>query len=208
VGARVDCSIPSILAMTVEDFRGIGFGPVESQNFWQEIHASGKLDNVPLHVLMTACGVFGNGIGLKKIQKITGAISNLLLEAEEASNEKKLVSKIAALSGWTTEGAQDFVDRLPEFRRFLIACPMIGVESPATTTTSQTTIQYSVVFSGFRDAELEKQLASQGIQVAATLTMGVRYLIVKDDSVTTSKTAKARQMGVKILSKEKFMKLL
>ena len=203
VGARVDCSIPSILAMTVEDFRGIGFGPVESQNFWQEIHASGKLDNVPFHVLMTASGVFGNGIGLKKIQKITGAIPNLL---EEASNEKKLVSKIAALSGWTVEGAQDFVERLPEFRRFLDTCPMIGLESPATKTTSETTIQYSVVFSGFRDAELEKHLASQGIQVAATLTKGVRYLVVKDDSMTTTKTEKARQMGVAILSREKFMK--
>jgi len=208
VGARMGCSISSILGMTVEEFRGIGFGPVESQNFWQEIHASGKLDNVPLHVLMTASGVFGNGIGLKKIQKITGAISNLLLEAEEASNEKKLVSKIAALSGWTTEGAQDFVEHLPEFRRFLATCPMIGVEIPATTTTSDTSIQYSVVFSGFRDVEFEKQLASQGIQVAPTLTKGVRYLVVKDDSVTTTKTTKACQMGVKILSKEKFMKLL
>jgi len=202
VGARTGCSIPSILAMTVEDFRGIGFGPVESQNFWQEIHTSGKLDNVPLHVLMTASGVFGNGIGLKKIQKITWAIPNVL---EEASNEKKLVSKIAALSGWTAEGAQDFVERLPEFRRFLAACPMIGVESSAhKTNTAQ--IQYSVVFSGFRDAELEKQLATQGIQVASTLTKGVRYLVVKDDSVTTTKMEKARQLGVAILSREKFMK--
>lgn len=206
VGACVGCSIPYILAMTVEDFRGIGFGPIESQNFWQEIHMSGKLDNVPLHVLMTASGVFGNGIGLKKIQKITGVIPNVLLE--ETKNKDKLVSKIATLSGWTAEGAQDFVEQLPEFRRFLSACPMIKVESPATKTTYETSIQYSVVFSGFRDSELEKQLATQGIQVVSTLTKGVRYLVVKDDSVTTSKTEKARQLGVAILSREKFIKLL
>ena len=60
-----------------------------------------------------------------------------------------------------------------------------------------------VVFSGFRDKELKEKIISQGGEVSDSLTKKTTLLIVKDDKETT-KTKKAKELGVKIVLVDEF----
>jgi hypothetical protein len=65
-----------------------------------------------------------------------------------------------------------------------------------------------VLFSGFRDASLEEQAKINGWDVKSSFTKTVTLLVVKDLSKETEKTIKARDAGIRIMTKEEFIKLL
>lgn len=61
-----------------------------------------------------------------------------------------------------------------------------------------------VCVSGFRDADMEKTIISQGGTISKTVTKKTTLLIVADKNATTSKITKAKQNGVRIINKEEF----
>lgn len=62
--------------------------------------------------------------------------------------------------------------------------------------------QMVVVFSGVRDAELEAKLIAAGHKVATGVSKNTTHLVVKDPNATTAKITKAKELGVKICTKE------
>ena len=61
-------------------------------------------------------------------------------------------------------------------------------------------IRLNVVFSGFRDKDLERELESKGVKVLNTISSKVKYLIVKDDDYEeTSKVKKANKLNIQII---------
>ena len=63
-----------------------------------------------------------------------------------------------------------------------------------------------IVFSGFRDKELEEFIEKQGGQVVGTISKNTSFLVVKDLDESSSKIAKAEDLNIKILSKTLFIK--
>ena len=69
-----------------------------------------------------------------------------------------------------------------------------------TNTDSDTFKDLVVCFSGIRDKGLTQYIISNGGQASDNWTKTTNCLIVKDKNSTSSKTKKALQMGIKILS--------
>ncbi len=66
----------------------------------------------------------------------------------------------------------------------------------------------NIVFSGFRDKEMEKKAEKQGHTISKDITKKVTLLVVKDLESSTSKTEKAKSYGIKIVSLEQFQNML
>ena len=68
-----------------------------------------------------------------------------------------------------------------------------------------------IVFSGFRDNELQIKIEKQGGIVKDNFTKNTDYLIVKDDTIInnpTEKVKKAMDNNIKILTKDELIKML
>jgi hypothetical protein len=205
--ATVSCLIARILRMSAEEMMTrAGLGPIESKNLWSQIHEQGRLQNVPLSLLMTASGVFGQGFGLRKIEPIV----ELIPLGEE---------KIAEVPGWTRESASRFLKGMPAFHEFLKECEgLIRVAaSGGTTAVSVASVanigskKNGVVFSGFRDKMLEKKLVENGYAIQDTVTLsGTAYVLVRDGENVqeTVKIKKAREKGIPVITVEQIIAII
>jgi hypothetical protein len=64
-----------------------------------------------------------------------------------------------------------------------------------------------IVFSGFRDNELSKQISAKlNARVISALSKNATHLVVKDTPKGSDKIEKAKEMGMTIISLEDFMK--
>jgi NAD-dependent DNA ligase len=182
-----------LLKMSAEEMVSrAGLGPIESQNLWRQIHPQGGLREVPLALLMTASGIFGPGFGLRKIEPVVDRIS---LGAE----------KMAEVPGWTRESASKFLQHMPAFDTFVRDCQgLLTIADRACAT--KTKKKGVVVFSGFRDKELEKWLVERGYTVgdSVTATGTVCVLVRGDKEIETIKTKKAREKGIPVQTVEEF----
>lgn len=66
----------------------------------------------------------------------------------------------------------------------------------------------SVCFSGFRDAELEKAVTSQGGSIASGVSKNTSILVVKDKNASSGKISKALAIGVKVVGIEEFKEMI
>ena len=65
-------------------------------------------------------------------------------------------------------------------------------------------LKINVVFTGFRDNELEKFIKLNGGSIKTSISSNIDYLIIKDLDTTSSKIKKAKELNVKIITKEEF----
>ena len=65
-----------------------------------------------------------------------------------------------------------------------------------------------ICFSGFRDLDIEKQLENLGAILSTSVSSKTDYLIVKDLTQETSKSKKAIELNIKILTEEQLLKKL
>jgi len=68
-----------------------------------------------------------------------------------------------------------------------------------------------MVLSGFRDAPLQEKLEGMGVKISSSVSKNTDYLIVKDKETiddNTGKVAKAKEVGVKIITKDALLKML
>ena len=64
---------------------------------------------------------------------------------------------------------------------------------------------------GFRDKDLQEQIESQGGKIGASISKNTDYLIVKEQDMIdnpTDKIKKALDLDIKIITKDKLIKLL
>jgi DNA ligase (NAD+) len=58
----------------------------------------------------------------------------------------------------------------------------------------------SFCFTGIRDPALETAIEQAGGTIKSSVSKGLTYLVVKDTSITTTKTQTAQKIGCKIIS--------
>jgi hypothetical protein len=145
---------------------------------------------------MTASGIFGHGVGTRKIQKLLQACPNVM-----TTDLKTAIAKIVQVDGWSHEGVTKFVQDLPKFKEFLIQCPSLSVQSPQHLPQNKN-IQ-NIVFSGFRDKDLEASIANQ-YKVVDTVNASVKLVLVKDTTKETTKTKKANDLKIPVMTLEEF----
>lgn len=195
-------TIPKILKAKSNDFLKIeGIKETMATKIYENIQKA--IIDVKITKLMTASNIFGQGFGIKKFDAILKAEPDILKKNLSKSNIIDLIIKI---DGFEEKTATKFAVGLPKFKSFLKTVPMIKIKS-ATKISSEKLKDIKIVFSGFRDKELEESIENQGGKVVSTISSNTNYLIVKDKNETSSKITKAKNLNIKIITKEEFIKM-
>ena len=158
------------------------------------------LEKVNLIEIMNASNIFGNGLGKRKLALIFSNIPDVM----KHKIDNNLKQKIINIDGFSIISANQFVNNLEEFKLFLknLKIKTHNLDSYI----EKTQIKKNIVFTGFRNSELEKYLESHKIAVKNTINTDTFLVITKDKSSTSSKINEANKKNIKVISLEEFMK--
>lgn len=194
------------------------FGEKMTEKIYNSIQTS--IENVELVDLMCGSNIFGSGFGQKKIGFILQKYPDIV--TTKTKNDK-LVELITEIDGFDVLTAGKFVEHLDEFRNFLkdlgikynnkYQKQQLRVEpelhreaGPKIDSPKHNFNGQKIVFTGFRNKELENLITSSGGQVTTSISKNTNMLICVDKDEQSSKLQKAKELGINILSLEEFKK--
>ncbi len=214
--------IATLLNVTPQQLATVpGIGPGISNQLYTDLRQ--YLTNVPLPRIMDASNFFP-GIGERLFQTLVDAYPNFLDLVQLPKSE--IIERIQAVRGFKAR-ADIIAENLPGFVAWLRQLPMITIEQPKP---PQPTLQLSinnqgprltiqqpqqrgglsgvtVVFSGFRDRDLEDRVRKAGGRVATSISRNTNMLIMKDLSPNSmkGKAQDAQSLGIPLITKADFI---
>ena len=206
-------SILKILLITVEELREIGFGPGESQIIYDSIHLT--LDSgMKLSKMLGASGVFGQGIGTKKITILLDTYPDLLERQITMSNED-IYNLVIVVPGFAQKTTDTIVKNIKWAAKWAIAMSYFTTFNQADTVSSGTLSGYSVIISGTLSGYTRKQATSLIEEAGGTLKKdvskpreGLKQLVVIVGPSTTTKSKAAKKYGIPIYNQMDLMRMI
>lgn len=206
-------SIEKILAMAVLDFEELeGIKNKSATKLYQAIHKTCK--EISLSKLMYATGFFGRSLGSSKLEGVIEIFGNseiFKLSTMKDHDIKDIISsKVPGIKETAVafaEGIKKFVvwyNKNSKYFKFREKEELIKTS----TITSNKLSGYIIVFTKFRDSNLENIIRSNGGQIGNGVTKKTSIVVTPDPSESSSKLKKARTYNIEIQSKENFMKWL
>jgi NAD-dependent DNA ligase len=171
----------------------IGFA-IASQTTADKIHTSIRkaLHNVTQPQFMGATGLFGRGIGQRKIQKLFDVFGEDIIDLDA-------IHKFAGVEGFDVKSANKFINGLPAYLEFYTdVCEYVEFVVPKVIEGGRLNGQ-QFLFTGFRNKDLKAKLEAEGGVVLDTFTSKVTAVIAADPEDRSGKIEKARKAGVKII---------
>ena len=158
------------------------------------------LEKVNLIEIMNASNIFGNGLGKVRLALIFSNIPDIM----EHSIDNNLKKKIMCIAGFSEVISSQFVTHLNEFKIFLkkLKIKTHNLDSYI----EKTQIKKNIVFTGFRNSELEKYLEVHNITIKNTINSDTILLITKDKIGKSTKIQEAEKKKIKIITLEEFLK--
>ena len=200
-------SVPKILKMTMEDFLKVeGFKEKTAKKLYDGIRE--KIEAAPIVSIMAASNIFGRGFSDKKLELILEAYPDVLLSKDP--KEEKII-KVASIKGMAQKTAEAFVERIPEFIRFI---KEIHLEKKLSQAPEEKTLvdqshplyNKSIVMTGFRDPDLQNKLKSIGAKLGSSVSKNTFVVLVKDLEEDTGKALDAKNLGIPLMTPEEFKK--
>lgn len=191
-------TIPMIMSMKKDDFLLVdGIQEKTAIKLFDGIKK--KVQNVSLAKLLALSNCFDRGFGEKKLQLVFEHFPHWY-------KESNFVEKISSLKGFSDSTAQQFVSGIRKSLLFLKETNLNYKLVPFKLDITDKRYENKLfVFSGFRDGTLEKKIQAMGGKVSDTVNKSTFQLIVNDLSNETSKVKKAKELGIKIISKNNFI---
>lgn len=199
--------VKTILELTPDVIAQIdGFQLKSATNVYNAFHK--VIDKPqPLERVMTASGVFTIGLGEKKFKMILDAIPTFYKKWNQGKITK---ADILAISGFSDKTADIFITGMPKFIEWLTIHSMIKINledvSGKDIPKGNKFAGMIAVFTGVRNADMEKQIVDGGGVIGSGITGKTTIVIAKDPNEGSSKLNKAREMGIKIVSITEFEK--
>ena len=198
-------TINQIITADPETYQSCGFGSRQSDIIYEAIQGclGTKKQPVDLAELMEATSIFPSGQGKSKFQILLDKYPGILTMKLGVNHARE----IAELSGWSDVTAKEFLEKLPEFKKFLKENKQIIYEiwKPKVGGTFEGMV---VLFTGFRDAAAEKEIKQLGGKISTSVSKNVTLLVASDPDGNSSKLQKARELGVKIISRDELDRML
>ena len=164
------------------------------------------LAKMTLPALMDASGLFGQGMGEKRIALVLKKYPNILTVK---SAPKYLVERIDAnVRGFSDKLAEQFVEGIPKFNVFYAKLAIKAQAMKVVKKRGSAFKDKTIVWTGFRNKAQELAVEEQGGTVGSGVTSATTILVVKDSSFTSSKVAKAKAAGVKVLTNAEFQSMI
>jgi DNA ligase (NAD+) len=157
-----------------------------------------KLLNCTPELLFAALGTFGRGIGERKLKVLFAAIPY-----EEILNGDVSVATITAVEGFEVASANKIVTNslVSKITHYAIKEYIKFVKVEKNIATSGKFLGELICATGVRlDDSVIQQIQAQGGEVTESFGKKVTLLIAKDPTSNSGKAAKARTMGIKIIS--------
>lgn len=185
-----------------------GIGLISKQAFLSELDILKK--GVALEKIQEASGCFP-GLGsstLKILNTLNLDLEYLYIDSYYNEKFKKGltlegIGKLSLESYF--EGIYDFCDFY--YNSFLSKeIPLVKKEK--CTSKSEKFKNFNIVFTGFRNEEWKEKIEKEGGKVLTSLSSTCNLLVVKDINSTSSKTKKAKELGIKIISIKDFEQMI
>lgn len=209
-------SVDKLCEFTVEEWQAIdGVKERGAAKFTEQLRKSLTSPGLTLDVIMDASCCFGSSIGPKKLHKITShlecgeVVVRYLHTAcnETAAMEKhlatvaRLLPRLEDIGGKNT---QEFIEGLREYKLFYNSLcqtafgPHIellhnGVHGEENKNNNNNKTGFSVVFTGFRNKELERSLHIAGYSIGSAVSKNTKAVIVKDEVAKTGPSSKLKK---------------
>lgn len=203
-------SLNKIIHMSVEDLLKIdGFKEKSAGNVYEALQ---NLKNVSCDKLMVASNVFGRGFGDKKLQLIIAEYPYIAVDKKRALQLG--VQDIKKIKGIADISAKQFIEGLPKFYEFYeslgIKCSNVSTDAGTTSNKKLKDIfeGKKVVFTGFRNKDYEKIIQQNGGIIMSSISSNTHYLIVKDANYDGNKIEKAKELNVKIMTKDELEEMI
>lgn len=154
-----------------------------------------RLSNMKLETICGSLNYAGAGFGIRR--------AKMLLAQIDTSTMWNLSSDdIAALNGFDDKTAKKIADALPKIKAFIDRnSDYIKIIEEKKTDELK---DVSVVFTGFRDSDLEEKVEKMGGKVGSSVSKKTTFVVAADPGSTSGKAAKAKDLGIKVLSIEEF----
>ena len=202
-------SIEKILKATEEDLIMVeGFKEKTAFNIVTAIKES--LTDISLSKLMAASNKLGESMGDRRLKQVMDNFPNLLTDYKKWSKQE-FIDKLKELDGWEDKTSSTLVNNFDEFIKFYNKIKsFVTLEKKKEIKEGKLTGK-TMVLSGFRDAPLQEKLEGMGVKISSSVSKNTDYLIVKDKETiddNTGKVAKAKEVGVKIITKDALLKMI
>lgn len=214
-------TIPKLLAAKKEDIMRVeGFQSTSAQNIVDGLAAVKKARCADL---MAASGLFGRGMGVKKMAPVLAAFPRIA----EPEGPLPSYEELRGVPGMGEVSAKSVLEGIAPFRAFLkeighgcqvAAAPRAprvsspgragpSAAAPAVAAASAAPLAgVTAVFTGFRNKGWEGIIADAGGKVSTSVSKNTTVVVAADPNEDSSKLTKARELGVPIITKEAFAK--
>ena len=199
-----------------------GLGKKSVDKIYESINEGIK--NRHIYDLMAASQIFGRGIGSKKFKLIIDVYPNII-EVFNKEGYEKTLKLINTVNGFENKTSIKVVDNLKSFETWLnnllkfkkdalfkMNRNVNSLENDAELKKYSDKIKdYSnktIVFTGFRDKDVEVILEKLGTKITNSISKNTDILVASNPDENTAKINKAKELDVKIISKEQFYKLI
>ena len=188
-------TIESLVTVEVKDLVKLdGFQERKANRFVYNVKQC--LDGPQLSKLQHASNLF-KGLGSRKLELLSEYNRPTFIPSYE---------DLIKVDGYSDISARSYLDGIYSFWRDIYTLPGLTIAKPTTPIRGEYTGK-AFVFSGFRDAPLEELIRSKGGHMSG-LSKRTHMLVVKDSSVDTTKTKKAKKLDVMVISREDLFHLL
>ena len=202
--------VKSILELKPDMIANIeGFKLKSATNLYNAIH---KVMDVaqPMERVMAASGVFSLGLGEKKFKLV---IDNVPDFYGKWCAGKVTKDQLMAVEGYSDKSVEILLEGMPKFKQWMeLHGNLVKIETAdmkkSDVPKGNMFAGAVVVFTGIRNAELEKMIETQGGKVASSVSSKTTLLVAKDVGESSSKIEKAKELGVQIIAFDDFVKSL
>ena len=199
-------NIPKMMSLTVDDFLELeGFKETLANKLYNNLQDA--LGNLDMLTLMVASNVFGRGFGERKIKKVLDEYPDIVKQYS-SKNRDIWENKLLALEGFDTITANQFLDPLPEFQAFYKnVSKIVDIKPYKNKVKKEGRFKgQQITFTGFRESSWQKIIEEEGGKVSSGVSSRSTLLIFNDGEESSSKYKKAKQLGIKTMSKSEFAK--
>ena len=145
---------------------------------------------------------FGVGIGVRKIAKLIDSIDKDELTFEDIETLNGL--DYHSVEGWDKKTYDKFSNK---FNKFL--CYFKKIKHMVTLEISEKVkdgkmFGERICFTGFRDKTLEEIITNNGGEMVSGVSKKTTLVVAQDDESSSGKTDKARDLGIRMMSKTEF----
>jgi len=180
-----------------------GLGSKLYQKVQREIKE--KIENCKLENLMASSMFFGRGIGTRKLKIVLENYPDIFKDKE--NNIKNKLNKIKGFEEKTSSVIAKGIEPFNKFRKKISERYNISHLDTIKKMGKKDMDNLKVVFTGFRDKELEDKIMDRGGKVSTTVSGNTTHLLYKTEENDSSKFKKAKVLGVKLMQVDKFKKL-